>query len=63
MGSCYIAQKLGSMLCDDLDGWDGGWEGGLRGRDIYVIIYILSEGGCIHIADSCCCIAKTNITL
>ena len=26
------------MLCDDLDGRDGGvrWEGGSKGRDIYV---------------------------
>ena len=27
-------RELSSVLCDDLDGWDGGvgWEGGSRGR-------------------------------
>ena len=47
------------MLCDDLDGWDGGgvgWRGGGRevqeGRDIG-----------IHIADSLHCTAETNTTL
>ena len=32
--------KLSSVLCDDLDGWDGGggWEGGPRGRG-YVYAY------------------------
>ena len=42
------------MLCDDLDGWDGGgsaWE--------------VQEGGdiCIHIADSFHFTAETNTTL
>ena len=39
------------MLCDDLDGWDGGRE--------------VQEGGdiCIHIADSLHCTAETNTTL
>ena len=43
------------MLCDDLDGWDGGGGGG---REV-------QEGGdiCIHIADSLRCTAETNITL
>ena len=38
------------MLCDDLEGWNGGDE-----RDV-------QEGGhiCIHIADSRCCAADTN---
>ena len=42
------------MLCDDLDGWDGG--GG--GREVH-------EGGdiFIHIADSLHCTAETNTTL
>ena len=41
------------MLCVDLEGWDGGGEWGAQ------------EGGdiCIHIADSLCCTAETNITL
>ena len=42
------------MLCDDLDGWDGG-----GGREV-------QEGGgdmCIHIADSLHCTAETNTTL
>ena len=33
---------LSSVLCDDLEGWDGGW-GQEEGGDI-----------CIHIADSFC---------
>ena len=39
------------MLCDDLDGWDGGGE--------------VHEGGdiCIHIADSLRCTAETDTTL
>ena len=41
------------MLCDDLDGWDGGGE-----REV-------QEGGDIdiHIADSLHCTAETNTTL
>ena len=41
------------MLCDNLEGWDG--EGGREAQ----------EGGgiCIHIPDSLCCTAETNITL
>ena len=39
------------MLCDDLDGWDGGgWEGGSEGDNI-----------CILTAD--CWTAETNTTL
>ena len=43
------------MLCDDLEGWEGG--GGI-GREA-------PEGGdiCIHTADSLCCTAETNTTL
>ena len=42
------------MLCGDLKGWGGEW-GGRKAQ----------EGGdiCIHIADSCCCMAETNTTL
>ena len=54
VGSCCIAQKLGSVLCDELDGRMGvEWEGGSRGRGIYV--YIL--------ADSLWCTVETNTTL
>ena len=40
------------VICDDLDGWDGG------GREV-------QEGGdiCIQIAGSLCCTAETNTTL
>ena len=38
------------MLCDDLEGWDGG-RGGRVGRET-------REGG-----DFCCCMAETNTTL
>ena len=42
------------MLCDNLEGWDWGWDG----REF-------QEGGdiCIHIADSLHCTAETNSTL
>ena len=41
------------MLCDDIEGWDG-VEGGME----------VQEGGDLTIlmADSCCCMAKTNTT-
>ena len=41
------------MLCDDLDGWHGGWDG----REV-------QEGGgiCTHAADSLHCIRETNTT-
>ena len=44
-----------SVLCDDLDGWDGGGGGG---REV-------QEGGHIgiHTADSLHCTAETNTTL
>ena len=46
-------RELNSVLCGDLDGWDGvGGEGGPRGR-----------GLCIHIADSLRCTAETNTIL
>ena len=50
MGSCYVTQEAQLGVCDDLEGWDGG----NRKR--------AQEGGnmCIHVADSCCCTAKTN---
>ena len=40
------------MLCDDGDGWDGKWEGGSRGRDVFM-----------HITDPLRYVAETNITL
>ena len=42
------------MLCDDLDGCDGGWGEGEA-----------QEGGdvCKHIGDLLCCSAETNTTL
>ena len=33
-------RELSSVLCDDLEGWDGKWVGGRFKRDI-----------CLHIAD------------
>ena len=30
--------ELSLVLCDDLQGWDGGWERGSRGREIYVYL-------------------------
>ena len=41
------------MLCDDLDGWDGG----VGGKEVH-------QGGdiCIHIADSLCYTTETNTT-
>lgn len=41
-------RELSSLLCDDLDGWDGVGEA--------------QEGGylCMHMADSLHCIAETN---
>ena len=45
-------RKLNSVLCSDLDGWDGGRQEVQEGGDI-----------CIHIADSLCCTAETNMTL
>ena len=42
------------MLCDDLDGYDGGG----HGKEV-------QEGGniCIHTADSLCCTAEAKTTL
>ena len=42
------------MLCDNLEGWDGVGDG----REV-------QEGGDIYIpmADSCCCMAESNIML
>ena len=39
------------MLCDYLEGWNGGWVGGK-----------FKEGGDIgiHVANSLCCTAETN---
>ena len=39
-GAAVQQRELSLMLCDDLEGWDGGWEGGSRGRgDVYISIY------------------------
>ena len=44
------------MVCDDLEGWNGGvWEGVTKGRG-YIYMYIL-------IVDLHCCMAETNTTL
>ena len=45
---------LSSVLCDDLEGWDGSGGGreALEGGDIWT-----------HRADSCCYTAETNATL
>ena len=40
------------MLCDDLEGWDGGGRVGQLRGDI-----------CLLIADSLCCIVEINTTL
>ena len=51
---CIKQRASGKLvLCDDLDGWDGG-----AGREV-------QEGGDIgvHVADSLCCTAETNTTL
>jgi len=41
------------MLCDDLEGWDGGMGGKVkRERNTYIVT-----------ADSFCCVAETNTTL
>ena len=47
-------RELSSGLCDDLEGWNGGY-GGKEAP----------EGGdvCTCIADSLCCTAETNTTL
>ena len=55
------------MLCDDLEGWDGG------GRDIQVGGHVLicmmytyicnMYVRCIIMADSRCCTAETNMSL
>ena len=47
----FLILKGSSLLCDDLEGWDGGREA-LEGRDVYVIMTNL-----------CCCTAEINITL
>ena len=31
-------KELSLVLCDDLEGWDGGWAGGSRGRG-YMYMY------------------------
>ena len=47
----YIAQEHSSVLCDDLEGWDGAGVGGRsKGGDMCV---------CVCIADSLGCTAET----
>ena len=48
-----LHRELSSVLCDDLDGWDG--RGGREVRE--------AAGICIRIADSLCCTAETDTTL
>ena len=48
-----IHMELSLVLCDGLVGWDGGGEGGSRGRRC---VYT-------HMADSLRCMAETNTTL
>ena len=50
------------MLCDELEGWDGGVGGRFMKEGVYVCMCVCV---CvfIHIADSLCCIAETNIML
>ena len=52
MGSCCVDKELSSVLCDHLEGWDGG-----EGRSKKVGIYVHFT------ADSRCCTAETNTTL
>ena len=33
MGSCCKHRQLSLVLCDDLEEWDGEWEGGSRGME------------------------------
>ena len=46
-------RELGSVLCDDLYGWDGG-----DGREVQEVGDI-----CTHITDSLHCTEETNTTL
>ena len=32
VGAAVQHRELSSALCDNTEGWDGGWEGDLRGR-------------------------------
>ena len=44
MESCCIAQGLSSLLCDDLDGWDGGeWGGEVKERGAICIVTANSQ--------------------
>jgi len=48
------------VLCEDSPLVLGGWgrEGGAAGRNIRQ-----GDDICMHVADSCCCIAETNNTV
>ena len=48
-------RELKPGLCDNLEGWEGGWVGGREAHEVGDI--------CILMADSCCCRAETNTTL
>ena len=46
------------MLCDDLEGYDGGGLGGrLKREGIYMYIYMHTH---VHTVDSLCCTAETQ---
>ena len=51
-GAAVRHRELSSVLCDALEGWDGGGREGQERRAMYV-----------HMADSHCCTAETNPTL
>ena len=51
MRSCCAAQEPSLVLCDELEGQDGGWERGERGGDVCTM------------ADLCCYMAEANTTL
>ena len=64
-------RELRSVLCDDLDGWDGvgSWEGNPRRMFIYIHVHTYMYMHiyvyihiCIPRADSLCCTAETNTT-
>ena len=50
------------MLCDDLEGYDGGAVGGrLRREGIYIYLYIyIYMHTHVHTVDSRCCTAETQ---
>ena len=66
----HAAPEPSLMLCDELEGWDGGrgWEGNSRGRGyIYIYMYIPYIYICIYVyivmTDSFCFMVESNTTL